>query len=42
MNDHDLITAVRDSFTDVHSDTPVRSRSCGAAARCAPGAGFPP
>lgn len=23
MNDHDLITAVRDSFTDVHSDTPV-------------------
>ncbi len=23
MNDHDLITAVRDSFTGVHSDTPV-------------------
>jgi hypothetical protein len=23
MNDHDLITAVRDSFADVHSDTPV-------------------
>jgi hypothetical protein len=23
MNDHDLITAVRDSFTDVHSATPV-------------------
>jgi hypothetical protein len=23
MNDDDLITAVRDSFTDVHSDTPV-------------------
>jgi hypothetical protein len=23
MNDHDLITAVRDSFTDVHSGTPV-------------------
>ncbi len=23
MNDHDLITAVRDSFTDVHSHTPV-------------------
>ena len=23
MNDHDLITAVRDSFTDVRSDTPV-------------------
>ena len=23
MNDHDLITAVRDSFTDVHSTTPV-------------------
>jgi len=23
MTDHDLITAVRDSFTDVHSDTPV-------------------
>lgn len=23
MNDHDLITALRDSFTDIHSDTPV-------------------
>src|SRR5690349_19106421 len=23
MNDHDLITAVQDSFTDVHSATPV-------------------
>ena len=23
MNDDDLITAVRESFTDVHSDTPV-------------------
>ena len=23
MNDHDLITAVRDSFTDLHSGTPV-------------------